>query len=169
MADTVQILGLDEVLAAMAALPDSITKNVAPYAMRQGANLIAKEAKSRAPVLRDPTDDRTVGLIRDRIAVRKRKKKPAGVSVAYSVGVLGGASLNEKSTRKTRKAGTVGNTTDLKTRPAYWRFLEFGTEKQKAQPFLRPAFDNSAGAAITAIADGFRTGLARAITKAMKK
>jgi len=162
------IKGLDDVLYALANLPDSITKNAAPFAMRKGAAVIAAEAKRRAPILRNPTDDRTVGLIRDQIAVRKRKRKPAGIAIAYSVGVLGGAALTEKSTKKTRKAGSVGKTTDLKTRPAYWRFLEFGTEKQKSQPFLRPSLDAKAGEAIDAIAEGFRASLARAVTKALK-
>lgn len=164
-----KIEGLDDVIATMLALPDSITKNVAPFAMRKGAAVIAKEAKARAPVLRGSTDTRTAGLLRDRIAVRKRKKKPAGVGVAYSVGVLGGASLKQKSTRKARKAGTVGADVDLKSRPAYWRFIEFGTEKSPAKPFMRPAFEAKSQEAINAITDGFRTGLARAVTKAMKK
>lgn len=164
----IKIEGLDEVIKAMLALPDAIVKNGAAYAMRKGANVIAKEAKARAPVLKSATDARVSGLTRQKIAVRKRKKRGPGIALAYSVGVLGGASLKNKSTKKTRKAGTVGQDADLKTRPAYWRFLEFGTEKLAAKPFLRPAFDAKAEEAVKAIADGFRTGLTRAVTKALK-
>lgn len=154
------IEGLDEVLAAMAVLPDSITKNAAPFAMRKGADVIAKEAKARAPV--------RSGNLRDRIAVRKRKRKPTGAAIAYSVGILGGASATYGNTKSNRRKGLVGQSYQKQDTAYYWRFLEFGTEKLAAKPFLRPAFDSAAEAAITAIADGFRTGLTRAVTKALK-
>lgn len=156
-----KIEGLDQVLATMAALPDSITKNVAAFAMRKGANVIAKEARSRAPV--------RTGHLQSRIAVRKRKKRGPGVGVAYSVGILGGASAKYANTRSNRRKGLVGKTYQKQDTAFYWRFLEFGTEKMPARPFLRPAFEAAGEAAITAITEGFRTGLARAVTKAMKK
>lgn len=158
MAD-IAIEGLEDVLAAMAALPDSITKNAAPFAMRKGANVIAKEAASRAPV--------RTGNLKKLIAVRKRKRKPADVAIAYSVGVLGGAASTYGDTKGNRKKQRVGKM--LQEQNAYyWRFLEFGTEKMKAKPFLRPAFDSAGEDAIDAIAEGFRTGLTRAVTKALK-
>ncbi len=156
-----KIEGLDEVLATMLALPDSITKNVAPFAMRKGANVVAKEARSRAPV--------RTGNLRDRIAVRKRKRKPRDVAVAYSVCILGGASAKYANTRSNRRKGLVGQSYQKQDTAYYWRFLEFGTEKLAARPFLRPAFEFSGQAALNAITEGFRTGLARAVTKAMKK
>lgn len=160
MAD-IKIEGLDDVIAAMLALPDSITKNAAPFAMRKGANVVAREAKARAPV--------RTGNLRDRIAVRKRKRKPAGVAIAYSVGILGGASATYGNTKSNRRKGLVGKSYQKQDTAFYWRFLEFGTEKLAAKPFLRPAFDAAGQAAIDAIADGFRTGLTRAVTKALKK
>lgn len=33
----------------------------------------------------------------------------------------------------------------------YWRFLEFGTEKMAARPFMRPALESKAEAATDAI------------------
>lgn len=159
MAD-IRIEGLDDVLAALMALPDSITKNAAPFAMRKGANVIAKEAKARAPV--------RTGNLQKRIAVRKRKRKPQGIGLMYSVGVLGGASATYGNTKANRRKGLVGKKFQTGGTAYYWRFLEFGTEKLAAKPFLRPAFDSKAEAAVQAIADGFRTGLVRAVTKALK-
>jgi HK97 gp10 family phage protein len=156
----IAIEGLDDVLAALKALPDSITKNAAPFAMRKGANVIAKEAKARAP--------KRTGNLQKRIAVRKRKRRDAGIALAYSVGVLGGASSTYGNTKSNRRKGLVGKTYDRGGTAYYWRFLEFGTEKLAAKPFLRPAFDSKAEEAVKAIADGFRTGLARAVAKAMK-
>lgn len=159
MAD-IHIEGLDDVLAALKALPDSITKNAAPFAMRKGANVIAKEAKARAP-------NRT-GNLQKRIAVRKRKRRGPGIALAYSVGVLGGASATYGNTKTNRRKGLVGKKYETGGTAFYWRFLEFGTEKLAAKPFLRPAFDSKAEEAVKAISDGFRTGLARAVAKAMK-
>lgn len=159
MAD-IRIEGLDDVLAALKALPDSITKNAAPFAMRKGANVIAKEAKARARV--------RTGNLQKRIAVRKRKRRPPGVALAYSVGVLGGASATYGNTKGNRRKGIVGQKYQKESTAYYWRFLEFGTEKLAAKPFLRPAFDSKAEEAVKAIADGFRTGLTRAVTKALK-
>jgi HK97 gp10 family phage protein len=157
----IAIEGLDDVLAALKALPDSITKNAAPFAMRKGANVIAKEAKARAPV------GKTRKLVTS-IAVRKRKKKPREFALMYSVGVLGGASATYGNTRANRRKGLVGKKYDKGGNAFYWRYLELGTEKMPAKSFLRPALHAKADDAVKAIADGFRTGLTRAVTKALK-
>lgn len=156
----VKLDGLDDVIRALLALPDAIVNNGAAYAMRQGANVIAKEAKLRAPV--------RTGNLKKRIVVRKRKRKPRDVALAYSVGVLGGAASKYGDTRANRKKGRVGHKI-VEDTAYYWRFLEFGTEKLRAKPFLRPAFDAKGQEAIAAITNGLRTGLARAIDKAIKK
>lgn len=166
MADQ-EVQGLDGVLAALNALEPAIRKKILNGAMRVGANLIAKEAVSRAIALRKPDPYRTVGLIKKMIAVRKRKRIPSGCVTGYAVGVLGGAALAEKSTRKTRKKGVVNNQVDLRTRPAYWRFIEFGTQNAPAQPFLRPAFETQGNAAIDAIAKALQDRLPIALQAAI--
>lgn len=54
------------------------------------------------------------------------------------VGVMGGARFNPQA------GGPGGNTS------GYWRFVEFGTSEMQAQPFLRPAGAEKAGAAFDA-------------------
>ena len=148
MADQ-SVQGLDGVLAALNALEPAIRTKILNGAMRAGANVISAEAVARALSLRSPDPYRTPGLVKKMIAVRKRKRIPADCVTGYAVGVLGGAALAEKSTRKTRKKGVVNNQVDLRERPAYWRFLEFGTQNMPAHPFLRPAFDSKGQAALT--------------------
>ncbi|MCY1547040.1 phage protein, HK97 gp10 family [compost metagenome] len=67
-----------------------------------------------------------------------RRSKAVG-GVVMRVGVLGGA-------RDTKLGGLVG-AKSLKDNPGgdtwYWRFLEFGTEQQAAQPFMRPALEEN--------------------------
>lgn len=163
---TQNVEGLDGVLAALNNLAPAISKKILNGAMRKGAAVIQADAIARALTLKAPDPYRTPGLVKKMIAVRKRKRKPSDVTTAYSVGVLGGAGLEEGSTKKTRKAGTANTNVDLKTRPAYWRFLEFGTKNMPAHPFLRPAFETKADDAIKAIALQLQTGLAKAVTAA---
>jgi HK97 gp10 family phage protein len=47
----------------------------------------------------------------------------------------------------------------------YWRFLEFGTSKLAARPFLRPAFDTMKEKAVEAIRDKLAQSIARAAAK----
>lgn len=51
----------------------------------------------------------------------------------------------------------------------HWRLLELGTEKMKAQPFLRPAADASIDAVVNAFISGYGPALDRAIARAKKK
>jgi HK97 gp10 family phage protein len=164
MANTINIEGLDAVLATMAALPASITKNALPFAMRKGAQVWVNDAKRRAPVLQADTKYRVKGKVRDLIALRKRKRKPSGIALVYSVGVLGGASATYGNTKANRRKGIVGQKFATGGNAYYWRFLEFGTQKMKARPFLRPAFDTTQDQVISAVVNG----LNRAIKKAQK-
>lgn len=43
--------------------------------------------------------------------------------------------------------------------PFYWRFHEFGTSKQAARPFIRPAFEESAERVLEVIGDRLRAGI----------
>lgn len=48
-------------------------------------------------------------------------------------------------------------------RAYYWKFVEFGTSKQSAQPFMRPAFESAQAEATKKFALMFRDGVADAI------
>ena len=47
----------------------------------------------------------------------------------------------------------------------YFLFLEFGTEKMRARPFLRPAFEQRKEDALNVIVNEMQAGLARAERK----
>ena len=64
--------------------------------------------------------------------------------------------------KKYRKQGKKGN---LSQDAWYWRFVEFGTVKMSARPFLRPAFDMKKNDALTAI----KTRLAERIEQAARE
>ena len=61
-----------------------------------------------------------------------------------------------------------GNSRDDKRGAFYWRFVEFGTVKQSAQPFLRPAFELGKQGFLDAFTEDLTKAIARAVKKAAK-
>ena len=68
-------------------------------------------------------------------------------------------------TANNRRLKRVGKTYQTRGLAYYWRFLEFGTSKLSAKPFLRPAFEAKKDAAVDAI----KAKLAEAIEKTAAK
>lgn len=140
----VEVKGLRELGEALKALPAEIaSKGGGPLsrALRASANVIRDEARTLAPV--DLIDDDGVHL-RDSIKVQ-RDPKPGNVT--------------ERMVVKVRfKRGD-------KVPRNYMRFLEFGTELQPAQPFLRPAFDAKKDEALQVFVGQLSKGIAAAARK----
>lgn len=121
--------GLDQLLDNMSRLTDKIQKKAVNKALRQGANVILKEARTRAKALDDPeTPERIYMQIKTRSNTKGAKYED------YDAGV---------------KVGVVG----AKHGGEYARawFLEEGTAHQPAQPFMRPAANVKSGEALTTI------------------
>ena len=51
----------------------------------------------------------------------------------------------------------------------HWRLLEFGTEKMRAQPFMRSALADNISAVIDTFATHYEKAIDRAIKRAAKK
>jgi HK97 gp10 family phage protein len=133
MADSfrVELKGVDELVTALKDLPQKIRVRAVRKALVVAGRVIRDEAKARAPVLQLIVANRRAGTVRRRISVRVSKfARQAGDEGVYiNVKPLRGA-----ETRRLGKAG-ANNPND----PFYWRFLEFGTRKMQARPFLGPA------------------------------
>lgn len=151
MADSfMKIDGLKELAAAMRELPDRVAKNALRRAVSAGAIVVRNEARARAPV--------DTGEMRRDIQV-KRERNSAGQMVAtYSVFVRSG--------KKSRLAGKKRN---VQRDSYYWRFVEFGTVKMAAKPFMRPAFESKKEAAVTQIAAVLDQGIKTAAAQLRKK
>lgn len=133
MADSVQIRidGVEELRRAMDSAAKEIRTKAVRNALRKGARVIAAEARAAAPVLAVATPTRKVGTVKRAIAVRTSKfaKQKGDEGVFVGVRPLRG------SRQKTLGKAGAKNPND----PFYWRFLEFGTRKMTARPFLAPA------------------------------
>lgn len=158
MAD-VEIRGLSELHAALQSLPANIERNVLRGGLRAGGQVIAAEARAQVPL--------ATGALRDSVRV---------------------------SMRVSSKSGTVRAQVKAGNKKAWYAHLvEFGTARHwikpksrkslflaglfkeavdhpgaRPKPFLRPAFDGKAQAAIQAMADYIRGRLPRELKKAGK-
>lgn len=159
MAEQVTIAGLDGLLEALQDLPREIaSRNGGPVrtALGRGARLIKDEVVRRAPV-------KSGRLQKAIIAARDRnpQRSAPGFSERYIVGVRGGARQKLANNRRNRRAGTAGQSVAKEGNAFYWRFSEFGTAKQQAKPFLRPAFESSKQAALDEIVSSLGKGIDR--------
>lgn len=126
-ADTVQVKGLDELKRKLADVPKALRKRVLRNALAAGAREVRDVAKRNAPTL-------SLGS-----ALKAPYRKPNTIKQAIRV----------RTSKADRKAGDVGvfvNVRPAKTGargaknpndPFYWRWLEFGTRKMSARPFLQ--------------------------------
>ncbi|HAV6189343.1 hypothetical protein CV951_010160 [Acinetobacter baumannii] len=131
-----QIHGLEPVLRKMQAIGNEKTvKRIARKAMRQAMNIARDEARQKVKRLDDPT---TPEKIWKEIVVQNGRSRNKNTLV-MRVGVRGGARIPYTNNAQNRRSGRVGKTYQTDGRVFYWRFLELGTSKQPATPFLRPA------------------------------
>lgn len=127
----ITIDGLQELQARLQQLPGKIAKNALRQATSAAAATIRDEARSRAPV--------DTGEMRKDIQI-KRERESTAYRAVYSVFVRTG--------KKSRIGGRARN---VDKDSYYWRFVEFGTSKMAAKPFMRPAFEAKKEAAAAAM------------------
>jgi len=164
MAD-IEIPGAADLLKLLQELPAKIEKNVMRGALRAGAKVIAEEAKQLCPVGTDVPKGHQVGALRDSIKV----------------------SVNARSGKVTAKI-KAGN-----EQAFYAHMVEFGTARHfikpknrkslfvagllresvdhpgaKKKPFMRPAVDGKADAAVEAIGDYLKQRIPNELDKVGK-
>ncbi|WAT06488.1 HK97 gp10 family phage protein [Rouxiella badensis] len=157
MADGIEfsLIGLDSLLGKLDSISDDLKKKGGRASLRRAANIIANKARENA---RRVDDIHTGRSIADNIAIRWNGKlfKSTG-DLGFRVGVLHGAVLN-KHPDLAKNAPTP-----------HWRLLEFGTEKMKAHPIMRPAIASSVGDVVNTFTTEYEKAIDRAIRRAQKK
>lgn len=124
---SLKVEGLQNLQAELQALPGKLRYRALRNALAAGARVVRDQARRAAPVLRQTlrAPYRKPGTVRAAIAVRTSK----AARRAGDVGVF----VNVRPARKGLRGARSRND------PFYWRFLEFGTVKMAARPFLQPA------------------------------
>jgi HK97 gp10 family phage protein len=163
-----RIEGVADFRIAVESLIGSMRRRVVRAALRDGANIIARNARQAAPVLRGSKPGRLSGTLKRSIRVFSSKEKNgrAGVIGVY-IGVKG-------NTKRIRAAG--GKSATNPHDPFYWWWQEFGftatgrrklrggTRRRRAarattgrqipgKRFMRDAFSGSSGTALRLFED----------------
>lgn len=137
MAEQVSIQGLDGLLRSLRDAPKAIQGRAVQAGMRKGGNVIRDDARRRAP--------KASGFMASQIVTRRASAKGrqrAGVGQGgeyFTVGVKTGRRRKYANTKRNQRSGRTGKTYVDRGWAYYWRFVEFGTKKMRASPFLTPA------------------------------
>lgn len=154
----IKVEGLAELAKALKALPPEIAgKNGGPLrkAIGRAAVVIRDDARRRAPV--------DTGNLRDNIIAVRKRRTPNG-NEGYFVEVRR-KRRKYANTRANRRKKRAGMNYETMGEAYYGMFVELGTAKSPAQPFLRPAFESKKVEAV----ETFRVEFAKAIDAAAKK
>ena len=149
-----KIEGLDPVIRKLRALPEKFGKRGMRRALRKGANIVRNAARNNAKQIDDPESRERIWK---NISVQgggSRREKQAGGPM-MRVGVRGGARPLKRGT----ETGLPGGDT------THWRFIEFGTTTNAAQPFMRPALANNVEAATNAVVAAAKIELDKELAK----
>lgn len=168
MAEQVRVEGLSELLRTLQRLPAAVaSKNGGPVrsALWRSAKVIRDAAIQKAPL-------RTGALRKAIFVYRDRSPQADGVAERYLIGVRK-VRLSKKERKQLRAmmgemraAGIEARVVAVEGDPYYWRFLEFGTAKMPAKPFLRPAMEQHRGHALDVFRVQFMKNVATAVKRA---
>lgn len=157
-------IDFDYLIKRIRELPQRIGNNAGRRSLRRGANVIKDAAVSKAKRFDRPETPNPIYKNIEVASAGVRRERRAGgpmVRIGVAGGARSGRNTVQKNTKKNREAGIAGQEYKL----YHWRFLEFGTSQMAAQPFMRPAMNEKAGAALSAIV----AALPKEIDKDMKK
>lgn len=136
-----EIKGLRELDAGLAELPAAVRGKTLEAALMRAAKPILDEARSRAPVrqggakrIGKGSKGRLPGFLR--ASLRRARKRASDASATVQIGPH--------------------------RRAFYGMFQEFGTSRQAARPFLRPAFDAKAQEALKLLRDALSAEIVKA-------
>lgn len=136
---TVKIEGLKELDQALGKLKEDLRGKALYSALHFAVNPMLKEAKAKAAQAPEP-----------------HEMEYGGGTVTVKPGLLKSSLKKRRLTRREHAQGNysaavgivISKKNPQKLYPRYWHFLERGTSKMSATPFLRPAFDHNKDEAV---------------------
>jgi HK97 gp10 family phage protein len=153
-------------MKAMKEFTPRIQKNVLGAASRKAMKQVEKIARAK---LNAQTGPEATGALAKAIVTRtnaRQGRRQGGV--VTQVGIKGGAKQYVDDSRN-RRAGRVGQSYEQGGKQFYFRFLEFGTSKMRARPFLRPALEENQGRVTQVLTDELKKGIARTAQRLAKR
>jgi hypothetical protein len=158
----VKLTGMEGVLETLKSLPPEIvSKKGGPVraALAKGALVILKQAKAnfRAAVALPGKSGITIttGFTEKNIVMRRKQPFPGVNGERYVITVAGKKHPNENLLRRKSRSTGKRHRAGPQARPVQANdiafMMEYGTSKQAATPWLRPAFNAKAHEAITTV------------------
>lgn len=149
------IKGLDAVRDQLKEVAEELQGKTLAKANRAAFKKVAEAAKSLVPV--------DTGDLRDAISIK----------AVTSKGVVAAGIVFKTTTTKAKQAkmaAAVFNESQSKDLPPSrrWHFIETGTAKKGARPFLRPALDSQSQAVIDDLGNQLKKVIAAAVKKKSK-
>lgn len=156
MADSVEfsITGLDSLLGKLESVTDDVKRRGGRSALRKAAMVVVERAKQNAMRIDDAETGRSIA---ENVALRwnGRLFKRTG-DLGFRIGVLTGSIRGMRpGNPDTGKGGATPHA----------MLVELGTEKARAQPYLRPALEDQ----ISAVTDVFVSEYEKAVDRAIKR
>ena len=144
MADfKIELRGFNELAKALRELPEKISRQVLDKALKEAAKPTLATARQFAPIAASKTLRVNPGLLRRSITIKSFKVK-GSLNRGVTIGVRKPSRTRVRQQRIARRILKVAGRASLAASfndPYYWYFLEKGTSKMAARPFLRPAFN----------------------------
>jgi HK97 gp10 family phage protein len=157
-----EIKGLKELYATLKELPNAVKKVAAP-AVFAGAKV------SRDSIQQLASEHHRTGLMENSIKIGRRRRGVPDGQIQYAIFVRVRSRTSIKKARQAGKGVSPGQAGyDVFVGPYYWRFLEFGTSKMSAKPFMVPGFVRSANGAAMTVREEARSRMGKEIARIKK-
>ena len=155
-----RVTGLAELKRTLATLPQAMQKTAVKGMVAAGASVIRQEAILRAPqyVEAVPAGHPPAGTLKQAIY---QARLIADCTQSHEVWVV---NVHRGKRFQTHRKG--GQTVNADAYYASW--VEYGTVKMSAKPFMRPAFESKKSAAVDAMGTYLAFWLPQAVEKAKK-
>lgn len=141
-------------------LPDKFIKQVVTRAARKNWEVLLKAARAKVP--------KDTGRLEETITLKSGYDKRKGIIFA-TVGLRKIRAKERRRIRARKLAGKVGKGSGIEYDAYYGVFVEFGAPgqpgPQRAEPFMRPAFDENYRQAL----DGFNADCEAGLEAALNK
>ncbi len=153
--DSIQVKGLRELERRLKTLEPKLRERGLRGALFSGAKLIRDNARERVP--------EDTGFLKRNIIMYSPRRTAKRYAEEVHIGIRYKGAGGYKDKAKAVKQGKLrfrGTDQRGKLIPAYyWRFIEFGTSKKGARPFLRPAAYANFQGAVESARDRLRTNI----------
>jgi HK97 gp10 family phage protein len=160
---TCKITGLDELQVKLEAIAENVAKKGMRKALRDGGNVVKQQMENRAP-------DRT-GFLQRHFNIRTSMRGKGELAGSVFIGpgradypkgmtarVLGETLRLSKKAQKAFLKGSKGRVSVV----SVCRFLEFGTSKMTARPFMVASFKSVTSKALDAVVKALKEAIAEA-------